>query len=518
MNKTMLTRAIEGEPTERPSGRHRIEPGAARSPTGTAGGIHPVRLRVLLVDDDDAIRSSFRDVLLDAGHEVLDASDGAEALALIEQHAFDVAICDVCLPKVDGLTVFRRLRQDAPQTVVILMTGHADVHDAVASLQEGAADYVTKPVAGDALMMRIDHVAERLALRRELEIARNELIVRDVGCAIIGQSPTTLQLMSRIDTLAQSHASVVITGESGTGKELVARTIHARGPRHEHPFVAVNCAAFPETLLEAELFGHEQGAFTGATRKRDGRFVAADGGTLLLDEVGEMPLSAQVKLLRVLQEGTVEPLGAYRPINVDVRIIAATHRNLREMVAAGRFREDLFFRLNVIELNVPPLRERKGDFVPLLVHFLRKYMPRGKVPPAIAPRAWAALSEYAYPGNVREFGHAIEHGLVLCRGREIDLEHLPPQIACTVMPSSSPGESFRPLSLAKTEFEREYLLRALRICDGGRAQAAELLNISRKNLWERLRRHNITDVEAALERRFSSPSPRVAERNSGGDK
>jgi DNA-binding NtrC family response regulator len=508
MNKTMLARATEEEPTEEcPSGRYRIEPRPTRLASGQASSIPSLRLRVLLVDDDDCIRMAFRDVLVDAGHEVFEASEGAKAIELIAQQTFDVAICDVCLPKVDGLTVFRRLRQASPQTVVIIMTGHAEVQDAVASLQEGALDYITKPVAGEALMKRIDQTAERLSFRRELEIARNELIVRDVGAAIIGQSPATLQLLSRIDTLAQSHASVVITGESGTGKELVARTIHARGPRHEHPFVAVNCAAFPETLLEAELFGHEQGAFTGATRKRDGRFVAADGGTLLLDEVGEMPLTAQVKLLRVLQEGAVEPLGTHRPVNVDVRVIAATHRNLKALVAAGRFREDLFFRLNVIELNVPPLRERKGDFVPLLVHFLRKYTPRGKVPPGISPRAWAALTEHAYPGNVREFGHAIEHGLVLSHGREIDLEHLPPHIGCTIVPNRASGESFRSLSVAMTEFEKEYLLRALRICDGGRTQTAELLDISRKNLWERLRRHGITDVDAALEQRFSSLSP-----------
>jgi DNA-binding NtrC family response regulator len=254
------------------------------------------------------------------------------------QHVFDVAICDVRMPKVDGLTLLRRLRQDSPQTVVILMTGYAEVHDAVASLQEGAADYVTKPVDCELLMRRIGGIAERLALKTDLEVARSELIARDVGSAIIGHSPPMVQLMSRIETLAHSHASVVITGESGTGKELVARTMHARGPRHDRPFVVVNCAAFPETLLEAELFGHEQGAFTGATKKRDGRFVAANGGTLLLDEVGEIPIAAQVKLLRVLQEGILEPLGTNRPVAVDVRIIAATHRNLKDMVATGRFR------------------------------------------------------------------------------------------------------------------------------------------------------------------------------------
>jgi two-component system response regulator HydG/two-component system response regulator AtoC len=270
--------------------------------------------------------------------------------------------------------------------------------------------------------------------------------------------------------------------------------------------VVVNCAAFPETLLEAELFGHEQGAFTGATKKRDGRFMAANGGTILLDEVGEIPMAAQVKLLRVLQEGSFEPLGSNRSVTVDVRVIAATHRNLREMVAAGRFREDLFFRLKVIEVNVPPLRERKGDLATLLVHFMRKFMPKGKVPPGIAPRAWAALREYSYPGNVREFGHAIEHGLVLSSGHEIDLEHLPQEIAGTVTPTSAHGEIFRPLSVAIDEFEREYLLRALRIACGGRSHAAELLNISRKSLWEKLRKHGISDVDDALDCRFS-PAP-----------
>jgi DNA-binding NtrC family response regulator len=517
MNKTSAARSNEEPHSERPSGRQRIDSTPPRA-LRTSASLHPIRLRVLLVDDDHVIRTSFRDVLLDAGHEVTEASEGAEAMALIQHHHYDVAICDVRLPKIDGLTVFRRIRQDSPQTAVIIMTGHAEIHDAVASLQEGATDYVTKPVPGELLMRRIDEIAERLALRRELEVARSDLVARDVGCAIIGQSPATLQLLSRIDTLAQSCASVVITGESGTGKELVARTIHARGPRHEHPFVAVNCAAFPETLLEAELFGHEQGAFTGATKKRDGRFVAANGGTLLLDEIAEIPISGQIKLLRVLQEGTVEPLGTHRPVSVDVRIIAATHRNLKELVAAGRFREDLFFRLNVIELHVPPLRERKADFVPLLVHFLRQFTPRGKVPPAIAPRAWAALTEYSYPGNVREFAHAIEHGLVLSRGREIDLEHLPSHIAGTVTPSGDAGESFRPLSVAMTEFEKEYLLRALRLAEGGRTHAAELLNISRKSLWERLRRHNISDVDRALERRFSWSTPPSSERRSGGDK
>jgi two-component system, NtrC family, response regulator AtoC len=340
--------------------------------------------------------------------------------------------------------------------------------------------------------LQMERIAAQRALKRELEQARAELSQRKSGSAIIGRSPPMLRLLDRIDTIAQSDAPVLITGESGTGKELVARTLHERSVRRAKPFIAVNCAAFPETLLEAELFGHERGAFTGAVKRRDGRFKAADGGTLLLDEIAEVPLPAQAKLLRVLQEGTVEPLGTNESTHVDVRIISATHRNLRERIKEGRFREDLYYRLNVLDIEIPPLRERRGDLPLLLQYFLNKFTQPGKPTPSISPRAWAVLSQYAFPGNVREFAHAIEHAVVLAGGGEIDVEHLPAGIAGAADGSSTPGSgSLRSLGSALKEFEREYLLRALAQAGGKKMKAAEILGISRKNLWEKLRLHGI---------------------------
>ena len=456
---------------------------------------HSVPLDILVVDDDQATRLSLVYALTDAGHKVTEACDGEEAIALVAERIFDVAILDVRLPKVDGLTIFRRLRQRSPSTSVILMTAFATVPDAVGSLRDGAYDYVTKPFDPEEFSLRvIGHIAEHRALRQELEEARKMVASRDAGAPIIGHTPGMQQLIERINTVAQSDAPVLIRGESGTGKELIAHTLHARSPRKNAPFVAVNCAAFPETLIEAELFGHERGAFTGAVRKREGRFKAADGGTLLLDEVAEIPLPVQAKLLRVLEEGVIEPLGTNTSVPVNVRIVSATHRDLKELIAKGKFREDLYFRINVLDLNIPPLRERRADMPLLMAHFLRRFYP-GRVPPGIAPRAWAALMEYGFPGNVREFAHAIERAVVLSHGSEIDLEHLPSDIVGSAVPSKPSDASFRPLGVAMKEFEKQYLQRALRLATGGKSHAAELLGISRKNLWEKLKAHGITTDE-----------------------
>ncbi|MES1207160.1 MAG: sigma-54 dependent transcriptional regulator, partial [Pseudomonadota bacterium] len=413
-------------------------------------------LDILLVDDEPDFRTVVGEALRDAGYRVSLAANGAEGLTQISSNVFDVMICDIRLPKVDGLTLFRRVRQESPGTDVILITAHAAVNDAVSALKEGAYDYLTKPFEVDEIILQMQRIATQRALKRELEQARAELSQRKSNGAgagtagsIIGRSPPMLRLADRIETIAQSDAPVLITGESGTGKELVARTLHDRSSRRAKAFIAVNCAAFPETLLEAELFGHERGAFTGAVKRRDGRFKAADGGTLLLDEIAEVPLPAQAKLLRVLQEGTVEPLGTNESTKVDVRIISATHRNLRERIKEGRFREDLYYRLNVLDIEIPPLRERRGDMPLLLQYFLNKFTQPGKTPSTISPRAWAVLSQYHFPGNVREFAHAIEHAVVLANGGEIEVEHLPGGITGTLDgTASTPAGSLRSLSAA----------------------------------------------------------------------
>ncbi len=451
-------------------------------------------LEILLADDEPSIRLTVADALEDLGHRVVTAADGAEAAALLEENIFDVVISDIRMPKIDGMTLFRTLREKSPHTDVILMTAYAAVADAVEALKEGAHDYLTKPFDIDEIRLRVNRIQERRQLKKDLDLARAALAARNPNSIIVGQSPAMIRLLDLVETISVSDAPVLITGESGTGKELVAKTVHNLSPRRAQPFVAVNCAAFPETLLEAELFGHERGAFTGAVKTREGRFKAASGGTLFLDEIAEIPPMAQAKLLRVLQEGVIEPLGTNMPMEVDVRVVSATHRNLMERIKQGLFREDLYYRLNVLDVPIPPLRSRKGDMAILVEHFIKRYGPKDQSPPPISPRAWAALSEYPFPGNVRELEHAIMRALVLCRGQEIDLQFLPDDIAGvdTQTIATAPQEGgIRPLAVAVKEFEKAYLQRALKEAEGKKAKAAELLGISRKNLWEKLKVHEV---------------------------
>lgn len=445
-------------------------------------------MQILLVEDEPLLRLPLGDALRAAGYPLRMASDGAEAIGLLESERFDVVITDLRLPKADGLQVFRKARQETPGTDVILMTAYGTIADAVAALKEGAADFLTKPFDTDQLLHRLEILERQRSMRIELDEARAALGKHRAGSLIIGRSPAIARVLDRLDTFAGSDAPVLITGESGTGKELVAKTLHERSARNGRPFVAVNCAAFPDTLLEAELFGHERGAFTGAVKKRDGRFRAAHGGTLFLDEVAEIPLSAQAKLLRVLQEGVFEPLGTNTPVQVDVRLVSATHRNLKERIALGTFREDLFYRLNVLQLPIPPLRERRGDLPLLVENFLRRFTPEPSAIAGLSARGWAAIAEYGFPGNVRELEHAIQHACILAHGAEIDLPHLPTEIAGAGADGSiDDPHKIRPLLEAVREFEREYLRRALRHTDGRKAEAARILGISRKNLWEKLR-------------------------------
>ncbi|MBX2810321.1 MAG: sigma-54 dependent transcriptional regulator [Myxococcales bacterium] len=454
-------------------------------------------LNILLADDEPSILLTVADALEDMGHNVTPVVDGSQALAALEQASFDLVLTDIRMPKLDGLAVFQRTRNIAPSTDIILMTAYATVTDAVTAMRDGAYDYLTKPFDIEEIKLRVTRIAEKRTLEQQLREARALLNERDIDHIIVGRSSSMMRLLDLVETLAGSDAPVLITGESGTGKELVAKTLHRLSPRHDHAFVAVNCAAFPETLLEAELFGHERGAFTGATNAREGRFTVAHQGTLFLDEIAEIPPMAQAKLLRVLQEGTIEPLGTSKPVEVDVRVVSATHRNLKQRIKDGLFREDLYYRLNVLDVPIPALRDRKGDLPILVEYFLSQLSSNHTSLPTITPRAWAALSEYSFPGNVRELEHAIQRALVLSRGKDIDLMHLPEDIAgispLAEVSESPPSESIRPLAHAVKEFENMYLQRALEQAGGKKAKAAELLGISRKNLWEKMRSHKLGD-------------------------
>ncbi|RLB52279.1 MAG: sigma-54-dependent Fis family transcriptional regulator [Deltaproteobacteria bacterium] len=457
-----------------------------------------MRLRTLLAEDEPLVRAGIVDALERAGYETTVARDGAEALKRFAEAPYDVIITDVRMPNVDGLSLFRRVKEESPTTAVILMTAHADVAEAVEVLKHGADDYLTKPFDSRELILRLTRIAERLELTRELREAR--AVLRTIGpeSKLVGRSSVMRMLHERVKTIAPTEATVLILGESGTGKELVARSVHEMSLRSKGPFVAVNCAAFPETLIEAELFGYERGAFTGAAGRRDGRFRTANGGTLFLDEIGEMPLAVQAKLLRVLQEGQVEPLGSDKPVDVDVRLLCATHRNLKELMNAGGFREDLYYRLNVIQLPIAPLRERRAD-LPLLVGLFYTRFSGSDDSPQISPQAWAALAAYSFPGNVRELEHAMHHAVILARGREIDVQHLPTDIAGLGAFAEEASAGAPTLAKSMKEFERQCLLRALNETNGKKARAAELLGISRKTLWEKLKSHeiSISDLEGA---------------------
>ncbi len=455
-------------------------------------------LSILLVDDEAPIRVLLAEALRAKAHQVAIAADGAQAMALLSASTYDLLITDVKLPKVDGMTLLHSLRERSPGTDAVVMTAYANIVDAVAAMRDKAADYIAKPFEISHLLRLVESIAQRRQEQRDGDAGADAF--SDVD-EIVGQSPGIARLRSEIGVIALSEAPVLISGESGTGKDLVARAIHRRSHRRGGPFIAVNCAAFPEPLLEAELFGHVRGAFTGAVRDRIGRFQAADQGTLFLDEIGEMPTASQAKLLRALQDGSVEPLGSNTTVRVDVRVISATNADLAEQIGRGRFRADLYYRIKVFDLAIPPLRERRGDVPMLIQHFLRRQQYLRKPGegaasrPKVTPRAWAALVQHDFPGNVRELEHALEHARVMAAGAEIDLEHLPVEIRGSMMPRPERPSGFLPLSVATREFEREYLLRALSSVGGNKSRAAQLLNISRTNLWEKMRSLGLSSGE-----------------------
>jgi two-component system, NtrC family, response regulator AtoC len=442
---------------------------------------------VLVIDDEPGVRESLREIFkLD--FEVLEAEDGAAALALVGSRRVDVAMLDVRLPGERGPAVLPKLLALDDSIAVILMTAVPDVRTAVDAIKGGAYDYIVKPFDVDELLLLVKQAAQQRVLEREVCYLRAELDRAHGFDSLVGRHPAMVRLYEQMAQVAQTHATVLVTGESGTGKELVARAIHRQSPRRDQPFVAVNLAAIPEGLFESELFGHEKGAFTGAHARKLGRFELAHGGTLFLDEVGSLRVDLQAKLLRALQEREVERLGGTRTIPVDVRVIAATNEDLRQLVRARAFREDLFYRINVASLAIPPLRDRKDD-IPLLVeHFIRKYAREFKRDVrGISRGALPSLAAYEWPGNVRELENVIERCVALATRAVIRLDDLPLDLAIHDEPARAAGGGAPlPLKEARDRFEQVYILRALERENWNQSRAARSLGVHRNTLLARL--------------------------------
>ena len=469
-------------------------------------------VRVLVVDDEPVLLKALEALLTKKGHQVTALDSPITATQRLAAEDFDVALLDVKMPDLSGLELLTAVKHRRPEVEVIMMTGHATVETALAAVRAGAYDYLTKPFDDVELVARaVVKAAERKALfdrNRALESALREKEGIPAGDGLVGNSGAIREVQRMIDAVAYSAATVLVQGESGTGKELVARALHAKSPRRSQPFVALNCGALTETLLESELFGHVKGAFTGAQRDQKGLFDAADGGTIFLDEIGDIPPATQVRLLRVLQEGELKRVGSAESIKVDVRVIAATHRDLPTLVKAGRFREDLFYRRNVIAIPLPPLRDRIED-VPLLAHhFLRRYTERlAKKVKTLSPEAIELLCGYRWPGNVRELENAVERAVVLCRGDAITPADLPPAISGRTAPlireAPAPGDDAGWLSMsyaaakeqALRRFEKTYVDALMRACDNNISAAARKAGMDRSNFKRVLRKYR-NDVES----------------------
>jgi DNA-binding NtrC family response regulator len=444
--------------------------------------------RVLVVDDEVNARAALADLLRDEGYEVETAADAFKALGKYEAFSPHVVVTDLKMPGMDGVDLVKKIRGEEDGAAVVVMTAFGDVQTAVDAMRAGAADYLTKPLNFDELLVVLDKVLETQELRRETRQLRARVRDRVAPSNMIGDAPPMQRVFEIIDQVAPSRATVLITGESGTGKELVANAIHQRSPRASGPFIKLHCAALAESLLESELFGHERGAFTGAVERKDGRFSLANGGTLFLDEIGEVSPAVQVKLLRVLQEHAFERVGGTQTIRVDVRVVAATNRNLTDEIAKGRFREDLYYRLNVVALEMPPLRDRKGDIPALAKFFVDKYAKANDKPiEALSPQTLELLVSYDWPGNVRELENAIERAVVLTTDSKIEPRALP----STVRPVSTSPSGLPPIpGSTMAEIERYAILETLKAHGGVVPKAAEVLGISARTIHYRLHEYS----------------------------
>jgi two-component system NtrC family response regulator len=449
-------------------------------------------LEILIVEDEAFQRQMLRDFLIKEGHRVSEAESGEMAVQLLGKSSFDLVLLDYRMSGMDGLEVLREVRRINPEIEVVIMTAYGSIETAVGAMKAGARDYLTKPIDFDELCILIDRVAEHRNLVRENQILREELTAKGIAPdAIRFQSQPMAELVNLAGRVAPSQATVLIRGETGTGKELFARLVHNLSPRAQKPLVTVNCAAIPETLLESELFGHEKGAFTGAVQRRIGRFEQADGGTLFLDEIGELSLPVQVKLLRFLQEREFERVGGERTLKADVRIISATHQDLEAGVKAGTFREDLFYRVNVVTMTIPPLRERRED-IPLLVdHFVERFARENhKRIDGVSREARDLLIRYEYPGNVRELENIVERAVVISRGSVISTEDLPFQEP-PCEPEAEPEAPGGTLNDALEALERRMLQDALEQAGSNQSQAARLLGLNERMLRYKLKKYGL---------------------------
>ncbi len=438
---------------------------------------------ILIVDDEPGIRSSLGSILREEGYEVDAVASGEECVEAVRGKPFDLVVLDVWLPKMDGLETLERLLELESTPMVVMISGHASIETAVRATKLGAFDFIEKPLSLDKTMLVVKNAIEHLRLEQENRRLRAEL---ERSYHILGDSVPMKALRQLIALTAPTGSRVLIYGESGTGKELVARALHAQSPRSAAAFVEVNCAALPEELIESELFGHTRGSFTGATENKVGKFQKADGGTLFLDEVGDMSLKTQAKVLRVLEEQRVEPVGSNQPVRVDVRVIAATNKRLDEEISRGVFREDLFYRLNVIPVSVPPLRERTEDVPILASHFLAEYSAAyGRRPKQLSVAALAVLLRYPWPGNVRELKNVIERLVIMCPQETIEPQHLPPELYRGVPREAQSAATT--LQEARSAYEREFILRKLEENQWNMTRTAAALGLERSHLYRKMR-------------------------------
>jgi len=472
----------------------------------------PYRFRILVVDDEPAQRELVSGFLKKQAFDVVVAETGAKAVELFRQDSIDLILTDQKMPHMSGLHLLQAVRAINPEIPVILMTAFGSIEAAVSAIQGGATDYLTKPLNLDELLYRIRQVSDRYRIINENRELREALGERHRIEGIIGESGQMLEVLSVVRRVAPSEATVLIRGESGTGKELIAKAIHFASPRASGPLVKVNCAALPETLLESELFGHEKGAFTGAIGSRQGRFELANGGTIFLDEIGDLPLHLQAKLLRVLQEREFERVGSSRPVQVNVRILAASHRPLEALLKAGQLREDLYYRLNVVPISLPPLRERRSDLSLLIEHFLRRFAEKnGKTIRGLTHEARDILLRYDYPGNVRELENIIERAVILTRDDVIGSGDLP----LTVQePETADRDGETNLTVATEGLERRMIRDALARSGGVQTHAAELLGISERALRYKLIKYGFREEAASPD---SDPQEAQSQGQSGSE-